>query len=63
MMSSGGPGVNSAQFMAQQGYPDANKGYMQQGVYGRGGGGYQSGPGYGGRSVCVFVTIVLRRKC
>lgn len=49
MMSSGGPGVNSAQFMAQQGYPDANKGYMQQGVYGRGGGGYQSGPAYGGR--------------
>ncbi|XP_048099229.1 zinc finger MIZ domain-containing protein 2-like isoform X1 [Alosa alosa] len=48
MMSSGGPGVNSAQFMGQPGYPDANKGYMQQGVYGRGGGGYQSGPGYGG---------------
>ncbi|KAL2092832.1 hypothetical protein ACEWY4_012630 [Coilia grayii] len=48
MMSSGGPGVNSAQLMGQQGYPDATKGYMQQGVYGRGGGGYQSGPGYGG---------------
>ncbi|XP_063051663.1 zinc finger MIZ domain-containing protein 2-like isoform X2 [Engraulis encrasicolus] len=48
MMSSGGPGVNSAQMMGQQGYPDGSKGYMQQGVYGRGGGPYQAGPGYGG---------------
>uniref|UniRef100_A0AAY4CXS2 SP-RING-type domain-containing protein n=1 Tax=Denticeps clupeoides TaxID=299321 RepID=A0AAY4CXS2_9TELE len=48
IMPSGGPGMNSAQFMGQQGCPDPNKGYMQQGVYGRPGGGYPTGPGFGG---------------
>ncbi|XP_048875364.1 zinc finger MIZ domain-containing protein 2 [Brienomyrus brachyistius] len=50
MMSGGGAGMSSPQFMAQQGYPEASKGYMQQALYGRSGGGYPAGPGpgYGG---------------
>ncbi|XP_066570390.1 zinc finger MIZ domain-containing protein 2 isoform X2 [Amia ocellicauda] len=45
MMPGSSPGMNSPQFMGQQGYPEPNKGYMQ---YGRPGGGYPTGPGYGG---------------
>ncbi|KAJ8379264.1 hypothetical protein SKAU_G00000420 [Synaphobranchus kaupii] len=48
MMPGSSPGMNSPQFMGQQGYPEPNKGYMQQGLYGRQGGGYPTGPGYGG---------------
>ncbi|XP_036382635.1 zinc finger MIZ domain-containing protein 2-like [Megalops cyprinoides] len=48
MMPGNSPGMNSPQFMGQQGYPEPNKGYMQQGLYGRPGGGYPAGPGYGG---------------
>ncbi|KAI1900923.1 hypothetical protein AGOR_G00054830 [Albula goreensis] len=48
MMPGSSPGMNSPQFMGQQGYPEPNKGYMQQGLYGRPGGGYPAGPGYGG---------------
>lgn len=49
MMPGNSPGMNSSQFMSQQGYPEPNKGYMQQGMYGRPSGGYPAGPGYGGR--------------
>ena len=45
----GGPGMGGGGFMGQQGYPEPNKGYMQQGMYGRSQGGYPPGPGYGGR--------------
>uniref|UniRef100_A0AAY4AP35 SP-RING-type domain-containing protein n=1 Tax=Denticeps clupeoides TaxID=299321 RepID=A0AAY4AP35_9TELE len=48
MMPGNSPGMNSPQFMGQQGYTEPNKGYMQQGMYGRPGGGYPAGPGYGG---------------
>uniref|UniRef100_A0A8C2BLV4 Zinc finger, MIZ-type containing 2 n=2 Tax=Cyprinus carpio TaxID=7962 RepID=A0A8C2BLV4_CYPCA len=48
MMPGNSPGMNSPQFMSQQGYPEPNKGFMQQGMYGRPSGGYPSGPGYGG---------------
>uniref|UniRef100_A0A8C1T6P9 Zinc finger, MIZ-type containing 2 n=1 Tax=Cyprinus carpio TaxID=7962 RepID=A0A8C1T6P9_CYPCA len=48
MMPGNSPGMNSPQFMSQQGYPEPNKGYMQQGMYGRPSGGYPAGPGYGG---------------
>ncbi|CAB1321459.1 unnamed protein product [Coregonus sp. 'balchen'] len=41
------PGMGQ-QFMSQQGYPEPNKAYMHQGMYGRGNGGYPAGPGYGG---------------
>ncbi|XP_067087161.1 zinc finger MIZ domain-containing protein 2-like isoform X2 [Osmerus mordax] len=44
----GGPGMGGGGFMGQQGYPEPNKGYMQQGMYGRAQGGYPPGPGYGG---------------
>lgn len=49
MMPGNSPGMNSPQFMGQQGYPEPNKGYMQQGMYGRPSGGYPAGPAYGGR--------------
>lgn len=49
MMPGNSPGMNSPQFMSQQGYPEPNKGFMQQGMYGRSSGGYPAGPGYGGR--------------
>ncbi|XP_061118231.1 zinc finger MIZ domain-containing protein 2 isoform X2 [Conger conger] len=60
MLPGSSPGMSSPQFMAQQGYPEPSKGYMQQGypepskaymqqgMYGRPGGGYPAGPGYGG---------------
>lgn len=48
MMPGSSPGMNSPQFMSQQGYPEPNKTYMQQGMYGRPSGGYPAGPGYGG---------------
>ncbi|KAL4636005.1 zinc finger MIZ domain-containing protein 2-like [Arapaima gigas] len=50
MMPGSSPGMGSTQFMGQQSYAEPSKGYMQQGLYGRpgGGGGYQAGPGYGG---------------
>uniref|UniRef100_A0A673N0X6 Zinc finger MIZ domain-containing protein 2-like n=1 Tax=Sinocyclocheilus rhinocerous TaxID=307959 RepID=A0A673N0X6_9TELE len=48
MMPGNSPGMNSPQFMSQQGYPEPNKGFMQQGMYGRPSGGYPAGPGYGG---------------
>ncbi|GAA6107717.1 zinc finger MIZ domain-containing protein 2 isoform X2 [Tachysurus ichikawai] len=48
MMPGNSPGMNSPQFMGQQGYPEPNKGYMQQGMYGRPSGGYPTGPAYGG---------------
>ncbi|XP_015221294.1 zinc finger MIZ domain-containing protein 2 isoform X2 [Lepisosteus oculatus] len=48
MMPGSSPGMSSPQFMGQQGYPEPSKGYMQQGLYGRPGGGYPGGPGYGG---------------
>lgn len=48
MMPGHSPGMGQ-QFMGQQGYPEPNKGYMQQGMYGRGNGGYPAGPGYVGR--------------
>ncbi|XP_021462414.1 zinc finger MIZ domain-containing protein 2 [Oncorhynchus mykiss] len=47
MMPGHSPGMGQ-QFMGQQGYPEPNKGYMQQGMYGRGNGGYPTGPGYVG---------------
>uniref|UniRef100_A0A3P8ZS76 SP-RING-type domain-containing protein n=1 Tax=Esox lucius TaxID=8010 RepID=A0A3P8ZS76_ESOLU len=46
MMPGNSPGMGQ-QFMGQQGYPEPNKGYMQQNMYGRGNGGYPAGPGYG----------------
>ena len=49
MMPGNSPGMNSPQFMSQQGYPEPNKAYMQSGMYGRPSGAYQGGPGYGGR--------------
>ncbi|KAG5834448.1 hypothetical protein ANANG_G00261620 [Anguilla anguilla] len=48
MLPGSSPGMSSPQFMGQQGYPEPSKGYMQQGMYGRPGGGYPAGPGYGG---------------
>uniref|UniRef100_A0A8C5ERR6 Zinc finger MIZ domain-containing protein 2-like n=1 Tax=Gouania willdenowi TaxID=441366 RepID=A0A8C5ERR6_GOUWI len=52
MMPGGGPGMSAAmgsQFMGQQSYGDAmSKGYGQPVMYGRAGGGYNPGPGYGG---------------
>uniref|UniRef100_A0AAR2JJA8 SP-RING-type domain-containing protein n=1 Tax=Pygocentrus nattereri TaxID=42514 RepID=A0AAR2JJA8_PYGNA len=48
MLPGSSPGMNSPQFMGQQGYPEPNKGYMQQGMYGRPSGGYPTGPAYGG---------------
>ncbi|KAG9332037.1 hypothetical protein JZ751_016224, partial [Albula glossodonta] len=48
MLPGSSAGMNSPQFMGQQGYPEPSKGYMQQGLYGRPGGGYPAGPGYGG---------------
>ncbi|XP_018606465.2 zinc finger MIZ domain-containing protein 2 [Scleropages formosus] len=50
VMPGSSPGMSSPQFMGQQGYGEPNKGYMQQGLYGRpgGSGGYPAGPGYGG---------------
>ncbi|KAJ8400088.1 hypothetical protein AAFF_G00401270 [Aldrovandia affinis] len=48
MLPGSGPGISSPQFMGQQGYPEPGKSYMQQGLYGRPGGGYPAGPGYGG---------------
>uniref|UniRef100_A0A8C9S0Y0 Zinc finger MIZ-type containing 2 n=1 Tax=Scleropages formosus TaxID=113540 RepID=A0A8C9S0Y0_SCLFO len=50
MMPGSSPAMGSPQFMGQQSYAEPSKGYMQQGLYGRpgGGGGYPAGPGYGG---------------
>uniref|UniRef100_A0A8B9KV86 Zinc finger, MIZ-type containing 2 n=1 Tax=Astyanax mexicanus TaxID=7994 RepID=A0A8B9KV86_ASTMX len=54
MMPGNSPGMNSPQFMGQQGYPEPNKGYMQQGMYGRPSGGYPTGPAYGVRPPTDF---------
>ncbi|XP_076140152.1 zinc finger MIZ domain-containing protein 2 isoform X2 [Alosa pseudoharengus] len=48
MMPGSSPGMNSPQFLAQQGYPEPNKAYLQSGMYGRPSGAYPAGPGYGG---------------
>ncbi|XP_049750735.1 zinc finger MIZ domain-containing protein 2 isoform X1 [Elephas maximus indicus] len=45
-MAGGSPALNSPQFLGQQAFAEGstNKGYVQQGVYGRGG--YPGGPGF-----------------
>lgn len=45
-VAGGGPALNSAQCLGQQAFGEgaANKGFVQQGVYGRGG--YPGGPGF-----------------
>ncbi|XP_058875506.1 LOW QUALITY PROTEIN: zinc finger MIZ domain-containing protein 2 [Acipenser ruthenus] len=50
MLPGSSPGMNSPQFMGQQGYPEhvPNKGYLQHNMYSRGG--YPTSQGYGGGS-------------
>ncbi|TRY65964.1 hypothetical protein DNTS_034102 [Danionella cerebrum] len=48
MMPGSSPGMNAPQFMSQQGYTESSKGFLQQGMYGRGSGGYPSAPAYSG---------------
>ncbi|XP_060928183.1 zinc finger MIZ domain-containing protein 2-like isoform X2 [Limanda limanda] len=47
MQGPGGPGMAGGPggYMGQQGYGEPNKGYMNQGLYGRAPGGYSGGPG------------------
>lgn len=60
MQGPGGPGMAGGHggYMGQQGYGEPNKGYMNQGMYGRTTGGYAGGPGgYTGRWVFAFILL------
>ncbi|XP_041088186.1 zinc finger MIZ domain-containing protein 2-like isoform X5 [Polyodon spathula] len=56
MLPGSNPGMNSPQFMGQQGYPEhvPNKGYLQHNMYSRGG--YPTSQGYGGGSPALSQT-------
>lgn len=61
MQGPGGPGMTGAPpggYIGQQGFGEPNKGYVNQGMYNRTGGGYAGGPGgYAGRWVLAFICF------
>lgn len=59
MQGPGGPGMAGGApggYIAQQGFGEPSKGYVNQGMYNRTSGGYAGGPGgYTGRWVLIFI--------
>lgn len=61
MQGPGGPGMTGGHggYMGQPGYAEPNKGYVNQGMYNRQGGGYAGGPGgYPGRWVSSWFPFL-----
>lgn len=61
MQGPGGPGMAGGPpggYIAQQGFGEPSKGYVNQGMYNRTSGGYAGGPGgYTGRWVLIFICF------